>query len=70
MTTLKFSFKYVPSNILTVRPKPQVNGIELTVADGKKSTTYLLSRDEAEELVAYINRRLKEPVTVINDKPF
>ena len=70
MTTLKFSFKYVPSNTLTVRPKPQVNGIELTIADGKKSTTYLLSRDEAEELVAYINRRLKKPVTVINDKPF
>lgn len=70
MITLKFSFKYVPSNTLTVRPKPQVNGIELSISDGKKSTTYLLSRDEADELAAYINRRLKEPAAVINDKPF
>lgn len=70
MVTLKFAFRYVPSNTLTVRPKPQVNGIELTISDGKKSTTYLLSRSEAEELSEYINRRLKEPVTVSDDKPF
>lgn len=70
MVDIKFSFRHEPSNTLTARHKPPIDGIEINVSDGENSTSYILTRSEAEELVDYINRRLKEPKMAIDKDPF
>lgn len=70
IVSIKFQFKYEPSNTLTATHRTNTGDIEIAVSDGEEPKYYVLTRSEAEELVDFINRWLKEPVPVSDDKPF